>query len=79
MRRPKKTEDSREGLLQLPFIFGFGQKLPELPRHPLRYDAARQISQVLIHGRWVDGPDASGELMASTRLTKVERETTDDE
>ena len=73
------TDKSREGLLQLPFVFGFRQKLPELPSHPLRYDAARQISQVLIDGRWVDGPDASGLLMASTRFTRIERETTDDE
>lgn len=70
---------SSEGLHALPFIFGFGRKLPDVPHHPLRYDAERQISQVLIEGRWVDTPDASGHLMASSRITKIGQETTDDE
>jgi hypothetical protein len=53
--------------------------MPEVSLRPLRYDAARQISQTLIGGRWIDTPDASLELIGATRLTEVKRETTDDE
>jgi hypothetical protein len=62
----------------VPFLFRFAQPIPAYLRHLLRYDAQRQISQVLIDGKWVDGPDALAPLIASTRETRVPRETTDD-
>ncbi len=74
------TDDCpKKSLVPVPFIFQFAQQMARVPSRSLRYDATRQISQVLINGRWVDGPDAFGEPMASTRLTKVRQETTDDE
>jgi hypothetical protein len=53
--------------------------MPEVPLHPLRYDNVRQISQMLIDGRWIDSHDVSVELIKATRFTRVERETSDDE
>jgi hypothetical protein len=73
------TDNSGLTLVTVPFLFRFAQPIPEVPLHPLRYDAARQISQTLIGGRWTDTPDASLELIGATRLTEVKRETTDDE
>jgi len=63
----------------VPFIVRFGEPMGESPLRPLRYDAPRQIAQVLVNGSWVDTPDATGEMEASTRMTKTERETTDDQ
>jgi hypothetical protein len=73
------TDKSAENLLTVPFVFRFAQRMMDIPYHALRYDTARQISEVLVNGRWVDSPDAFAELTASTRVTKVQRETTDDE
>ena len=72
------NEKPETSMLRLPFVFRFAQPLVDAPRHPLRYDAARQISQVLIDGKWFDTPDASVEPIASTRITKVQSETQDD-
>ena len=72
------TEDQRKDLPMVPFLFRFTEPIPESPRHSLRYDAQRQISQMFIGGKWVDSLDAPSPLMASTRETKVDRETTDD-
>lgn len=63
----------------IPFLFHFAQQIPTAPQHPLRYDAARQISQVLVHDIWIDSPDAPGEPPGLTRQTRIQAETTDDE
>ena len=63
----------------VPFVFRFAQRLPHVPHRCLRYDPARQISHVLVDGRWIDSPDVPGESMGSTRETRVRAETTDDE
>ena len=63
----------------VPFIVRFGEPIEEHPMRPLRYDAPRQIAQVLVNGAWVDTPDATGEVESSTRVTKTARETTDDQ
>jgi hypothetical protein len=73
------TDNSETNLLTVPFLYRFAHRMPEVPLRPLRYDAARQISQMLIGGRWIDTPDASLQLIGATRLTEVKRETTDDE
>lgn len=73
------TEQAGRTAYHLPFVFRFAQPLPSVPRHVLRYDRTRQISQVLVNGRWIDSPDASEEPTASTRHTRVQAETTDDE
>jgi len=61
-----------------PFLFRFAELLPEQATHAVRYDSCRQISQVLIEGEWIDGPDAPSESMPATRVTATQRETTDD-
>jgi len=73
------TESSGGTPVNVPFLFRFAQPMPEVPLRPLRYDGVRQISQMLIDGRWVDSPDASVELIRATRFTRVARETSDDE
>lgn len=61
-----------------PFLFRFAEPIPDQTTNPLRYDSHRQISQVLIEGKWIDGPDAPGESIPATRITATRRETTDD-
>ena len=63
----------------VPFLIRFAQLLTDTPHHVWRYDEARQISQKFMDGCWVDTPDASGELVAGTKITRVNTETTDDE
>jgi len=63
----------------VPFVFRYAQRMEEHPLRMLRYDSPRQIAQVLIDGSWLDTPDAPGDIAASTRMTKVARETTDDQ
>lgn len=72
------TEDQTRDLPMVPFLFRFTELMPESPRHPLRYDAQRQIAQVFIGGKWVDSLDAPSPLMVATRETRVPRKTTDD-
>jgi hypothetical protein len=63
----------------VPFIFQFAKPLDGTTARILRYDAQRQLSQVLVDGQWVDGSEAHNETAAETRLTRVRAETTDDE
>lgn len=72
----RSTEQSRGSL---PFILRFAKRIDESPNRPLRYDESRQIAQVKIDGRWIDTPDAGDAVDASTRMTKVVTETTDDQ
>ena len=44
-----------------------------------RYDSERAVSQVYQNGRWVDRVDSSDEDPPTTKFTKVNRETTDDD
>lgn len=73
------TKEFTDSIPAFPFVYHFAQRLPEMPHHRLRYDTARQVSQVLVDGRWVDSPNASVALTSSTRFTRVPGETTDDE
>ncbi len=63
----------------IPFILRFAERMDRIPSPPLRYDESRQVAQVEIDGRWIDTPDAPGEVAGTTRMTKVEAETTDDQ
>lgn len=62
-----------------PFIAAFSYLLPSDSRRALRYDEARQQSQVLANGVWIDAAAFIGEIGPNTRMTKVAQETTDDE
>jgi hypothetical protein len=62
----------------LPLLFRFAEPLPSCDAVPLRYDPARQISQVLIDGIWLDAPASAVNLDAGTRITATNQETTDD-
>lgn len=62
----------------VPFLFRFAERLPESECLLLRYDAARQISQACVSGRWVDAPDVREGWPRGTRFTEVQAETTDD-
>ena len=74
------TNDNwRSGDTFLPFLARFGEPMEDRPLRPLRYDASRQIAQVLVDETWMDTPDATGEVEASTRMTKIAPETTDDQ
>lgn len=62
-----------------PFLLKFAEPIAHEVPQRLRYDAFRQIAQVDVDGNWVDTPDALECTMHSTRMTRVEAETTDDE
>lgn len=62
-----------------PFLLRFAEPIRHAEPQRLRYDETRQIAQVQINGQWVDTPDALEHTMQSTRITKVQSETTDDE
>ena len=62
-----------------PFLLRFAKPIPEEPSLRLRYDAGRQIAQVLQNGEWIDTPEAVIETTGGTRKTAVAQETTDDE
>lgn len=61
-----------------PLILRFAQRIPSVVPELLRYDAERQIAQVLEDGKWIDRL-VSGAPGENTRCTKVKTETTDDE
>lgn len=64
----------------LPFLLHFGERIPERPVASLRYDARRSVSQVFSGSEWVDALDVpQAKIEGSTRLTDVNRETTDDD
>ncbi len=67
------TEDDR----MVPFLLRFKNTVSE-PARTLRYDVTRQISQVFVEGKWIDGCDRSAPSLDMSRITRVERETTDD-
>lgn len=62
----------------IPFLLRFAQALPDIPLPSLRFDATRQILQVLIDGRWTDSPDADIDLMRGSTYTRVRPETYDE-
>lgn len=64
----------------LPFLLHFGERIPERPGTPCRYDARQSVSQVFSAGEWLDALDMQqAETAGVTRRTDVGRETTDDE
>lgn len=72
------TNEPSLALTRVPFIVRYAKLALELPAQIFRYDPDRQISQVLLEGRWVDSPDAHPEPLG-TRLTRVRNETSDDQ
>jgi hypothetical protein len=64
-----------------PFILRFAHQIPSDAggARTLRYDARRQITQILENGGWVDAHASRTNENGSTRTTKVRPETTDDE
>jgi hypothetical protein len=70
------VENSKSAML--PFSVRFAEPIIQLDARPIRYDANRQISEVLVNGRWIDAPDAPAVDLPVSRLTRVARETTDD-
>ena len=63
----------------IPFIFRFAQKIPPSAPEVLRYDAQRQITQIMENGNWIDTTTARAKVGKGTRFTRVKAETTDDE
>lgn len=61
-----------------PIILRFAQRIPPVSPEVLRYDAERQIAQVLEGGNWVDRLTVGGQG-EGTSFTRVQAETTDDE
>jgi hypothetical protein len=72
-----RTENEGTNSRIVPFLFRFKEPIPERNR-TLRYDTLRQISQVFVEGKWIDGHDRSAPPIGSSRFTRVDRETSDD-
>jgi hypothetical protein len=74
------TEDQGIDHAGVPFVARFAERLDEAPLRTLRYDPQRQVSQVLVEGRWVDTLEAHLKTQPpGTRVTRVGGETTDDQ
>jgi len=61
----------------VPFLVRFAKAIPHKPDPVFRYDASRQLGQVLVDGLWTDSPDA-GDILNGTRVTEVKTETIDE-
>ncbi len=68
---PKKTLE--------PLVMRFSEPIRRTKAPLARYDTARSVVQVLVDGNWIDAPDAFGTVVGSTRTTKINNETTDDQ
>nr|WP_315229789.1 hypothetical protein [uncultured Albidiferax sp.] len=73
------TTEAPTAAMTLPLLMRFAEPLGPTASHRLRYDPARQVAQVEVDGQWIDTPDAEGDVHASTLITRVARETTDDQ
>lgn len=62
----------------IPFLLRYARPLPDISYPPLRYDAARQVSQALIDGKWVDALDSDVDVMKESTITRVRAETHDE-
>lgn len=63
---------------QRPFLLRFSEPLPAQPGVRMRYDPVRQVSEVEVDGLWIDSTAGKGDV-GGTRVTRMNRETTDDE
>jgi hypothetical protein len=79
MKPQTTTSEARAQSKLTPFLFRFAHQLPEVPSFVVRYDSARQLSQVLSDGLWIDSVDAQRERWPETTFTRVRSETSDDE
>jgi hypothetical protein len=61
-----------------PFIASLATPIEHAEREILRYDQARQVSEVLVGEMWVDASANGTTPAGGTRMTKVAQETTDD-
>lgn len=74
-----KTDFQIGSPVLIPFLLRFAEPLKHSAPQRMRYDEARQIAQVYLNDKWVDSPDALDQSTHSTRVTKVQAETTDEE
>ena len=62
-----------------PFTLRFGETIPQPPQLDICYDLQRQVAQVWTETEWRDVADCEGRSpWQATLITKVSRETTDD-
>jgi hypothetical protein len=61
-----------------PFIVRFAEPLAQSSLRQARYDAKRQVTQILVEGLWIDAPDTSAQAFKDTHFTRVGGETSDD-
>jgi hypothetical protein len=69
---------SKETPTALPFLLRFGEKLGPQTDVRSRHDHVRQVNEVEVGGVWVDAVDTNMVLEVGTKITDVNRETTDD-
>jgi len=61
-----------------PLIVRFASRLRDDREETLRYDGARQVSQMWNGSEWVDTNSARRAVAPETLVTKVHQETTDE-
>ncbi len=64
--------------LAVPFILRYREPIPPQPSYPVRYDAARCVTEVQVAGAWVALLDAPVDVDLRTRPTEVKTESTDE-
>jgi len=60
-----------------PFLLRFSEPIPTQKPVRVKYDPVRQVSLVEVAGQWIDGTLTNAPHV-STRITRVNAETTDD-
>lgn len=63
-----------------PFLLLYEEAIPPSPEVEVKYDYCKQESSINVDGTWQSAVDVFGyDVWHMTRVTKQERETTDDE
>lgn len=62
-----------------PFLMRFSEEVKSRIPVPVRYSRAKNLMEVYQNGSWVNSPQATLVAQGSTRVTKINQETTDDD
>ena len=62
-----------------PFLMRFSEEMKRCNSTPVRYNKVKNIMEVYQNGSWVNSPQANFVTQGSTRITRINQETTDDD
>ena len=62
-----------------PFLMHFSEEIKRCEPTPVRYNKVKNLMEAYQNGSWVNLPAANFTTQGSTKVTRVNQETTDDE